>query len=745
MRYLRYGLAVLLFIAVLILLAVAALYAYVTPERAQAHVAAALEESFGIRLSSPEPASLKRLPKLVLSIENAALSSASGVPLGSVRQLVFTMNPFAIFAETPRLEAIALDGARLSLTPETAASLELAKRAATAGWQVDLIDLVNGELALRADGRSAALAAASARIEGLSEGGAVIRLAGTLSTSGLERLSGLSGEAAFAARADWSEGAEALRFTGITASLEGLWKEGAASFALSAPSAVRSADGWSISDALLESEIAGARLSASAPKSVWKAGEFSASAAAASLNGPAGAAQLSGSLRADPLSGAFSLDSLAIDGRLATSEGAPQNAAPAAKLTGSIRWNPAPEGEAASAAPAGVIRLAGTLFGAPAEFAADIAVNAAAARPQLAGRLQLGNADSRGLAALLGFLRRTGLIAVAEGGLDIQAAGFSDLPGLASLEAHASLEAGALRLSDVRAACLGGALSGSASIEADGAWRLDASLERAQASEFFARQSTPAAVSGGLSGRIAASGRLGEDRLSSLSGRLALERGAFSGLDVEKARLILMDERSPSLPPEVVKPAASTAFDSLSLELGLDGSGRPQIAAGRAAGRDWTAVFSGAVGAAKAAGVADAEKSGGTAEGEAGAPAASSPRTLRAAWLFELAPLGRIPAAPLSAALAVGEDLRPAWTLDWAAAVQAIDASAGSSGFSPSEIWKRLRRSLRDFWEGLDLELPSFSEPEFLKNWKAPWSSDEPADEGKPAAPAPLPEGAKPI
>lgn len=698
MRYLRYGLAVLLFIAILVLLAIAALYGYVTPERAQKHAQAAIEEAFGIRLDTAEPATLKRLPKLVLAMENVSLSSPSGERLGSVRRIVLTMNPFALFAETPRLEAISLEGPAVSLTPESAASLHLAERAAAAGWQVDLIDVVGGALSFsNADG-TASLSAASARFEGLTEAGALIRMAGTMKLSSFRPFPDISGEASFASRVDWSEGI--FRLTQASASLKGLSQGSALEASASTPNAESTPAGWNIADLQINAKLNGGHLSASAGKISWDGRTVLAPRFAACID--ASVAKNAPSLRLEgqaayvPSSGAFSLAEL--DASLMGPGTDGQASKQTAKLSGEISWlqkDAALPDQAAS----GRIRLAGDIVGAPVDFSASLK-KGRIGQPQLDGLLQLGSASLHELVPFATAIWHSGWQQAADGRIELKAAELK--PGFSNARALLLIEDGALRLENINAECLTGRLEGKAELQAAGAWRAEGSLQDARAEALFREMGKPTAITGSLSARVQAVGNI--EALDSLRGHVNISNGALAGIDVAAARQILMEERSPNLPPEVLKAQASTNFSMLEFSLGLSQQGAPQITGGHAEGQNWTADFS-----------------GDWQEKRVGNPQA----ILRSAWLFRLAPLERVPEMPVSAALEVSEELLPAWTLDWDAAAKAVEATSAAEGFSPSDIWKRMRRSLRDFWEGLDLTLPNFSAPDFLKNWKAPWSSEK--------------------
>ena len=115
MRYLRCFLTALLIIAVLMLLLVTGLVLYATPERTGMRINAFLESTAGIRLSDPIPSELKRLPKLVAVLPAGTITKVkSGETIGRYDRLVFTFNPFAIFAAAPRIARIEADGAVLA-------------------------------------------------------------------------------------------------------------------------------------------------------------------------------------------------------------------------------------------------------------------------------------------------------------------------------------------------------------------------------------------------------------------------------------------------------------------------------------------------------------------------------------------------------------------------------------------------------------------------------------------------------
>ena len=106
MRYVRLILVVLTGLALLSLGIVAGLYAYATPERLSSRIGEALKRDAGLILPPSTEVSVKRLPKLEIRYPRTAVSAESARLTGNVDAIIITMNPFAVFAQRPKIDSI---------------------------------------------------------------------------------------------------------------------------------------------------------------------------------------------------------------------------------------------------------------------------------------------------------------------------------------------------------------------------------------------------------------------------------------------------------------------------------------------------------------------------------------------------------------------------------------------------------------------------------------------------------------
>ncbi len=723
MRHIRTVLAVLLFLATLCLALVAALSFWITPERVSARLASALETHLGLRAELSGELALKRLPELEITVPRGALkSAATGEARGEFAAAVIRMKPWAIFANSPRVDEVLIDGLELSVSAASAAEAAGAAGGATSSkvfWNISLVDLRNGSLALEPGvlgDAAVSLEALEARLENLDETGGTVRLAANLKAdpaSGALTLAGL-----FRFLPGAGPLPERLSIESASASLDGLWSGRSLHAEGAAASVAPSAGGWS---------LAGARLSATFAKGgSWS---FCAESARLTRTGlesdrigftartPVAAGGLSGELSAEGSArtswifepAAVSLSAIELSTRL---ERPGVSAASAAdRLTGRIMLSSLGDAD---------VELSGSFAGASlaAKLHSDDAVEGNAPL-RLSGEVHLGAIDPALAASIRLPDAQLGRVAF-EGDVSVDSLG--PALGLSGLSARAQLRDGALTLAEGRAAWLRGDANFTAHLSAEGTWRASVRVRGASAGEWFAGLGRPAALTGHADGAIELAGSLrpevGEAPLSQAEGSFVIRDGAFSGLDVPAAFRILVEDMPAAIPPEVRKPDASTPFAELGFRTELRG-GRLVIARGRATGPAegnaplWTADF----------------------EGGLAAGALAIKTTLR------LPAREKLPEIPLAAEVRTDASLAPDWQVAWKEALEVVEAARSGEPMTLDALGRRVERAIRDFWQGLELpeiELPKLEAPDWkLPDWKLPkmpWQSeDKPAEPAQPA------------
>lgn len=705
MRHLRTVTALLLFLALIVLAAVAALSFWVTPERVAQRVANALETHLGLRIEYSAALTLKRLPELEVTLPGSSLvRAADGERLGGFSAAVIRLKPWAIFAESPRVDHILVDGLELTLTPGTPASTEKARRLSGTYWDVALMELRNSAVTIRSDLFGTApirISALEARLEGMSETGGVVRAAGSLEGAALSGAATLSGAFRFTADAATEALLPRLALDSPAFTIDGLWRSRSVHAELNAAAFAPDGAGWRLTAPALKAAFAdGASWRVSAPEAALTAGSLSAERADASLT----LASAEGSLSAD---GSAKLDwhaspaAITLTAIELTSSWTPQgaqSAAAASRLTGSF-----------SAAVGGAARadLQGTLFGTSVRISAASEAAADALRPQLKGEIRLGVVDPAVAAVLpwrpewLGFADFEGTVSVD---------GFGPAAGFSTLSAEAKLSDGALSLARGAGEWLGGRLDFAGFVARDGLWKANLKVRGARAEAWATGLGRPAALSGRVDGALNLGGTLspepGKPRISEADGAFTVADGAFAGFNIPLAHKILVEETPDATPPEVRQPQSTSAFDELSFKTALE-TGAPalRITDGRVKAEAWTADFTGVFTRGR----------------------------LTLAPVIHFPALEKVPAFDLAAALETDGSAAPVWKADWTGAARVVAEARSGEPFSIEAFGRRVERAIKDFWQGLELpqmELPKFELPDW-KLPKMPWQKDEPA----PAAP----------
>lgn len=726
MRILRTTLAILLFLALLALLAAGSLMLYATPERLSARIGASLETHLGLRASLSGDATVKRLPELIVRLPASELLRAGdGVRVGRFASAEVELAPWSVFAASPRVNRISVSGLELD---ELSAEKLLTRDASPAVWNVGRLELSNASVRLAALPQigGVEVTALDAEITGLSEAGGSVRLAGTLSAPQAPALAGgdaqgLTGALTFSGvlsrNADGS-----LSLAAPAAALEGI--SGGRSVALSASAdALSGAFGglWSADGAAVAFRAAdGAELQVRMPKLTVSGGIARADDARFS-------AALRQGEAAWTVEGVTAFDWAYADRRIELSKldlSTTRGGTAASRLTGTVYWSP----ENAEVA------LDGAVFGTTTRIRLERDAEGLLSGSAAFGDLPLETL--RTLSPVWGAMLRNGAndlkIALSVGRMPLLA---GSPAALESLTADLLRTGGVLSLAGGRASLLSGEALVAGICTDEAACRLHVDLRGGALQHAFAAD---APVSGRLSGSAEFDLKIdplaGPIGIVSGQGEATVSDGALAGLDIPGAHRILVEEAPESLPPEVVAKSSSTAFSAANVKFRMT-AGEPLRLSGElrsdatAALPGWKAAFGGTL--------------------EAG--------EFRADLNFLLGATEGIPELPLPAQVSARAGEAPQWNVNWLAAAAPAAEARGDAALSLRRLGQKIERAVKDFWHGLEMpEMPSFEMPKMPEvempkfempdfgDFKAPWSSQEAPAEAAPAAPeAPkAPEGA---
>ena len=704
MRYIRVLLAFFLFAAVIVLVLVAALAWWITPDRVLHRLSEALDTHLALKAEFQAPLEIKRLPELRITLPAGTLTrTTDGSAAGRFDAALIELKPWAFFAESPRVDRILIDGLAFNPKPGTPAASEAAERLSRTLWDVELLELRNSALSFDSGlfGPAAAeLSAIEARLENLSEKGGTIRLTGMLESASA------SGSISFAGILRFADGPGGLlarlALESPAAALDGLWNRRSVHAEVRAKAVVPTGSGWQLEAPDGKALFAnGPEISVSAPAALLTAESFRSErlTLAAQLAAPEGQFSASGSMK---VLQRFSPQQTELSQIDLTAHLDPKDASrsmPESRITGSASWEESGTSE---------IRLAGKLFGAALSFnASSSASNDADGRFSLLGDLVLGELSTDQLSLLpwnlewLSALNFRGNVSVA---------GLGPVWGLSGLSAHAELFKGGLILSEGKGDWLGGKTDFAAILTPDGAWHASVKARDARAESWFSGQNRPAALSGRADATLALAGTVATAespaKLEQADGTVRVTSGAFSGFNVPLAFKILREETPDATPPEVRQPHSVSAFDELSFVTAAK-DGRIVLSEGRVSAADWSGSFTG-------------EAIGGNLLVDA---------------VFRAPADGKLPELELKASAQAGSDLAPLWTAQWDKAAEAVDSARSGEPMTLDRLGRRVERAIKDFWQGL--EMPDFKLPE-MPDWKLPnmpWEKDEPAPE-KPASPA---------
>ena len=106
MRYVRSFLLALTTLAFFLLVLVAGVYVFITPERVSARLANTLSHHLGLKIEMAKLHIDTRLPSLKFTVKDAVLTCADGAVRGSVPSATIRLHPLALFTRSPRISEI---------------------------------------------------------------------------------------------------------------------------------------------------------------------------------------------------------------------------------------------------------------------------------------------------------------------------------------------------------------------------------------------------------------------------------------------------------------------------------------------------------------------------------------------------------------------------------------------------------------------------------------------------------------
>lgn len=711
LRYVRAALYALVFAAVLTLVLVAGITLYATPNRVGAKLAASIEASLGWRLTNPIPADLKRFPKLVAVLPAGDILGPQGVRIAHYEGLTIEMNPFAAFAQIPRIDALMLDApegildldslrAVLSAQAQGSAAEQaplwdgMKQLAAESGrepheaaalWTIRSAKLHNARLVIEglpSDARLS-LSGLDAAIENLTDSSALLRLA-----CAYEARSG-SGDMTLAANLAWDrEGS--LRASRATFTAKGFWRGQAVELNGDGDDLLWQPDQFAASRLVARAALSGGAIFALQAEDLMRSPNEQRAQLSAELSAPqrGRTASLKGQarLRHQGADQHWLLENIVL-------RSAEQGSEQESLLTGKVL--------ADSTFEHGVINLSGALLSAP--LTLDAQFSYAEMRPLLTGVLRIGDLDAA-IGSLL--LPNRALLHAVDFSGRAELSGFTFAPTIDKLSGVMELKDGSLRFFAPDAELFSGRGAVTADMAPNGQWSAQIKLADADAQTVAKNWLRLPAVSGRASLLLSAAGALSEHAgstkfgLQALNGVMRIEDGELLGIDAAAARDALLAERAGEPPAESLLSSARTPFLSLDARLAFDAEADGmRITQGVLVGDGWHGRIEGA--AAKSGlrtDVAFLFSQSLAAEGDA---AQAAPK----------------PLLPMTAHLSNAPDAEPLWTWRWTEALEAAERQFGPSPLSAENILKRLRRSLRNFWTNLrfSTEWPSldFSMPDW--------------------------------
>ena len=221
MRYVRSFLLALTTLAFFLLVLVAGLYVFITPERVSARLANTLSHHLGLKIEMAKLHIDTRLPSLKFTVKDAVLTSADGAVRGSVPSATIRLHPLALFTRSPRISEITTADGSLTFgntSPEDVRAW-IEGTVKPLAFNVDHLVVHRGAVyfsdPLTGPEPWAYVNNASVSISNLSEAGAAYSLNGVI------KLPEMLGSAELRGITDWSRGLLEARTEQLDASFKG--------------------------------------------------------------------------------------------------------------------------------------------------------------------------------------------------------------------------------------------------------------------------------------------------------------------------------------------------------------------------------------------------------------------------------------------------------------------------------------------------------------------------------------------
>lgn len=656
-RTLRGLLFLTCFAAVLLLAGVAALYFLVTPERVTTRLTQVVERELGLELRLSSPPEIRHLPELVLTLPEATLLKPGHDEWQiSFKQASIALHPLAIFAQSPKIRELRLKDLALAL-PETEFFTRLNKPylVSTVGFDMDAFVLENASLTLLSE-TPILIKDLTVHLTNLSETGAQSFL------SGHYERAVVSGAFQFSGNARWPMGLGELsiqqplfEFKGLDDGVEREWRWAADTLTR------QDFRTWNATHPDLRFRVDNQTLIASANLLSITPEAWTSHETTLTTDLPFGGEMLSWRITGNPernAKGFFHWPDLRITA---------SNNTHRTDLSGAFSLSEEKKGR---------IALSGSLFGAPTKFEADITpafseTVSGVFRPRLEGFLQLGAQDP----TFWRSLERRGFFSLFDFSGSLSLAGLTNDTSLCDLRTDVSLLNGNLVLTNAQAKLFGGNVRFTAQVQRDGRWQVEGNGEELALDAFLTRSFGRAPIEG--RGRVhgEANGSLTDEKVpANVTVDVEVADATLIGLDLDTAYHLLLEERSDTLPAEILAPNMKTPVTTLSFRL----EGRPQdlfITNGRMEGDGWIADFGGSL------------------------------PSLRPEWqgTFRWAEASPVPALTLPWRLEQAPEATSfRWDLSWASTASIVRNALGEDSWSIDSIKRRTRRVWRNFVESVE-------------------------------------------
>lgn len=675
------------FAAAVLLAGVAALYFLVTPDRIAARITEVVERELGLELSMSAAPSVRHLPELVVTIPESTLKKPGHDDWQlSLKSAQITLHPLAVFAQSPKIRELRVVKPALAMPEEEFFTrLNEPYLVSTLGFDMAAFVVESGSVTLLSE-KPAMASDLSVRLANLSETGAQAFLSGHCEHNGF------SGVFQLSADARWPTGLGDLTLEDPIVEFKGLRNGKEWQLRWSAEKLTReNFRAWHMTRPDLRTDVNGRVFSVSANTWDWKGGAWTSREALLSTdltwNGDAVNWRAMGNPSRDE-KGFLHWPDL----RLV----APHPSG-ATELSGALSLTRERTGR---------ISLSGTLLGSPAKLEADIARAFSetldkSPRPRLEGSLRLGTQEG----ALWLALEQSGFLSLFDFSGDVSIAGFQRDNALRELSAAVRLLNGDLTISEGRGRLYGGAMTFDAHRRSDGSWSASIQAENVETADFLARSFGRSPVSGKAEVTLQASGHFRHpEEPVDLTAEVSVADANLRGLDLDRAYDLLIEERSDTLPVEVLANDASTTVRKVRFRL----AGRPAdllVTDGRMEGEGWRAEFGGSL------------------------------PPLRPQWLgtFRWEASGSVPALELPWHFEKPvEHNESGWRLSWAQTASAVRNALGEDPWSLETLERRAKRAwlnLRDRIDNFEFSAPDFSDlKEKFYDWLPFTTKETPAE-----------------